>query len=200
MRQGPDEGSTWWDQYLIDYEIEGTRLKLEAQHSEPPREAGSMKTKDDKWVVEGAITGYTQGGLHDRAYNYNRLLCPGHSKMNVKFVKPEITGSYYSFKVIAFGPANISTPCVLSMKLNGSDKVIDVQIKSESLGRTTVEFTFTAEEVLDENTVELTFHKGAGVLYLSQFTLEACTQSPADSVEEDNLSVEDDYYSVHCES
>jgi hypothetical protein len=171
------------DDYYVDAVAYGTPLTFEAYHATPepntnhfqaPIVFGKMTIKDDAWETTGAITGYTQQGLHDWAYKHNRMLCPGNSKTHVNFTKSKISGSYYSFKVVAFGPANIADPCILSMGLNSVDKAIHVEIKSECRGRTTAEFTFPEEDLMDENTMTLTFQEGMGVLFLDQFTIEAC--------------------------
>ena len=174
------------DDYYVDAVAYGTPLTFEAYHAQPepnanhfqapiaPIVVGSMRIKHEAWETTGAITGFTQQGSHDWAYKHNRMTCPGYSKTHVNFTKPKISGSYYSFKVVAFGPANITDPCVLSMGLNSVAKAIHVEIKSECKGRTTAEFTFPEEDLLDENTMTLTFHQGMGVLFLDYFTLEAC--------------------------
>jgi hypothetical protein len=171
------------DDYYVDAVAYGTPLTFEAYHAAPkpntkhfpaPLPIGKMTIIDDAWVTDGMITGYTQQGPHDWAYKHNRMLCPGNSKTHVNFTKLKFSASYYSFKVVAFGPANITDPCILSMGLNSVDKAIHVEIKSECRGRTTAEFTFPEEDLLDENTMTLTFQEGMGVLFLDQFTIEAC--------------------------
>ena len=95
------------------------------------------------WVVEsphsqyqGIFKSHTMEGANDWAYNHNRLLSPGQSKIKVQYQLPvemtrmNLPNSKFILRTAYFAPWKMS-PCTITVSVNGEKVLKTVQVLSE---------------------------------------------------------------------
>ena len=114
-------------------------------------------------------------GSNDWAYNHNRLIYPGQSKLKVRFqipasmfrkLSPDCT---FLMRTSYFAPWNMD-PCTCSVTINDEKVLKTVQVLGENHGRTTHDSEI--EDATDEEgEVEVFFDGGNGVLFMNYFEI-----------------------------
>ena len=93
--------------------------------------------------VTGVFVGHNHEGSNDWAYNHNRLLSPGNSKICYNFIVPpnlvEAEGVKITVKVNNFAPWNMSA-CNINVDFNDECMIEGADVLGEHEGRTTHDF------------------------------------------------------------
>ena len=132
---------------------------------------------EQSWVPESPHSSfqdifkdYENEGSNDWAYNHNRLLAPGESKIKFRYelpvdaIKEAHPDCKFTLRTAYFAPWQMSA-CTVTVSLNGDELLKSAQVVSEDQGRTKHDSEFDADEH-KEGEIEIFFDGGAGVLFL----------------------------------
>lgn len=166
---------------ILFYKADST-VPLPPQYSEFA--IGQYNPKGDHWEnsnphpdYKEVFTGYKNYGGTDWAYGHNRLCRPKNAGIVYSFRAPNSiqTNPNYDLymKQQYFGPWNFNDNCVMNIWLNGILVKDRAEVPGEHKGRT-LDYMPVNPELLryegqfdvPENTVEVDFYGGSGVLFL----------------------------------
>ena len=123
------------------------------------------------------FTGIDVTGDNGWAHGHNVLTAPGNSSIKATF-RPPMEGilkahsnAKFVIKVGYFAPWNMN-PCTATVKVNGEVQKADIPVKGEHKGRTHTGCVVKNLINGEDNTIEVDFVGGQGILYMWYFELK----------------------------